>query len=221
MQEQLYQASKAERCLVNKSCECDGDVARPLPLYNDLEEMLDQTYDNNHESKILSINDPQQYPSTSEESYRRYHFKQNALLQFYPKQIQRLLTRRQKTGFASSNDRMVQGLKPPMQRRKQAKIVEKMSQLALCQINFMQVLFQKIDRKHKPIKKQEKIVNRNLKRKRIFLENENFDIMKILQQSIAEKTSPKKARQKNSPLKNVKMNLFNESVSSLTIPVEE
>ena len=56
--------------------------------------MLDQTYDNNHESKILSINDPQQYPSTSEESYRRYHFKQNALLQFYPKQIQRLLTRR-------------------------------------------------------------------------------------------------------------------------------
>jgi hypothetical protein len=45
--------------------------------------------------------------------------------------------------------------------------------------------------------------------------------MKILQQSIAEKTSPKKARQKNSPLKNVKMNLFNESVSSLTIPVEE
>lgn len=64
-------------------------------------------------------------------------------------------------------------------------------------------------------------MNRNLKRKRIFLENENFDIMKILKQSIAEKASPKKARQRNSPLKNVKMNLFNESVSSLTNPVEE
>lgn len=58
----------------------------------------------------------------------------------------------------------------------------------------MQVLLQKIDRKHKPIKKQEKLVNRNLKRKRIFLEKENFDIMKILQQSIAERTSPKKMR---------------------------
>ena len=44
----------------------------------------------------------------------------------------------------------------------------------------MQVLFQKIERKNKPIKKQEKIINGNLKRKRIYLENENFDIMKIL-----------------------------------------
>lgn len=80
----------------------------------------------------------------------------------------------------ASTERQVQGLKPPLQKRKQTKIVDKMSQLALCQINFMQVLFQKIERKNKPIKKQEKIINRNLKRKRIYLENENFDIMKIL-----------------------------------------
>ena len=55
-----------------------------------------------------------------------------------------------------------------------------MSDLALCQINFMQVLFQKIDRKYKPIRKQERIVKKDLNRKRIYLENENFDIMKIL-----------------------------------------
>jgi hypothetical protein len=62
---------------------------------------------------------------------------------FYPKPIQRLLTRRQKANFTSiaSTERLLYGLKAPVQRRKQAKIVEKMSQLALCQINFMQVLF--------------------------------------------------------------------------------
>lgn len=72
--------------------------------------------------------------------------------------------------------------------------MEKMSQLALCQITLMQALFQKIDRKCKPIRKQEKAVCANLKRKRIFLEQENFDIMKILQQSMEERNSPKKRR---------------------------
>lgn len=96
----------------------------------------------------------------------------------------------------TSTERLVQGLKPPLQCRKKAKIVEKMSQLSLCQINFMQVLFQKIDRKNKPIKKQEKLISRNLKRKRIFLENENFDILKILQQTMHENTTPKKHKQR-------------------------
>ena len=55
-----------------------------------------------------------------------------------------------------------------------------MKNLTLCQLNFMQVLLMKIDRKSKPIKKQEKIVADNLKRKRIFLEQENFDILNVL-----------------------------------------
>ena len=67
-----------------------------------------------------------------------------------------------------------------------------------------------MDRKSKPIKKQEKLVSRNLKRKRIFLETENFDIMKILQQSIAERNSPKK-KLKASPQKQVPCNLFNDA----------
>ena len=39
----------------------------------------------------------------------------------------------------------------------------------------------KIDRKSKPIKKQEKFIKENLKRKRIFLEQDNFDILQVLQ----------------------------------------
>ena len=59
-----------------------------------------------------------------------------------------------------------------------------MHSLALCQINMMQVLLQKISRKSKTIKKQEKIVSDNLRRKRIYLERDNFDIMTVLKQSM-------------------------------------
>lgn len=58
------------------------------------------------------------------------------------------------------------------------------------------------------------MVSSNLKRKRIFLETENFDIMKILQQSIAERNSPKK-KLKASPQKKVPCNLFNDAPAIL------
>jgi len=45
----------------------------------------------------------------------------------------------------------------------------------------MQVLLQKTHRRSKPIKKQEKIINHNLKRKKIFLDKENFDIVGVLE----------------------------------------
>lgn len=47
----------------------------------------------------------------------------------------------------------------------------------------MQVVLQKVDRRSKPIKKQEKIVNKNLIKKQIFLEEENFDILRLLQKN--------------------------------------
>jgi len=47
----------------------------------------------------------------------------------------------------------------------------------------MQVILQKIDRRSKPIKKQEKVVNHNLKKKKIYLEEENFDILTLLQKN--------------------------------------
>ncbi len=66
---------------------------------------------------------------------------------------------------------------------KQSKVLQKLNNLVVCQANFMQVLLQKIDRRSKPIKKQEKIVRANLKRKRIYLEMENFDIINVLKQA--------------------------------------
>ena len=56
--------------------------------------------------------------------------------------------------------------------------------LAVCQMNMMQILLQKISRRSKVIRKQEKIVNENLKRKRIYLERENFDLMSFLRNSL-------------------------------------
>ena len=58
-----------------------------------------------------------------------------------------------------------------------------MKLLTKCQTNFMQVVLQKVDRRSKPIKKQEKIVNKNLKKKNINLEEENFDILTLLQKN--------------------------------------
>lgn len=64
-----------------------------------------------------------------------------------------------------------------------------MRALQKCQTNFIKVVFDKIDRKSKPIKKEEKIVYENLKRKRIFLDAENFDILSVLYNSQAQKNS--------------------------------
>lgn len=75
------------------------------------------------------------------------------------------------------------GLKAPSNKAGFVKTMEKMKALSQCQMNFIRVVFQKIDRKSKPIKKQEKLVSENLKRKRILLEEENFDILSVLHNS--------------------------------------
>jgi hypothetical protein len=78
---------------------------------------------------------------------------------------------------------MVQGLKAASGKSNLSKQLDKMRALTQCQMNFIKVVFQKIDRKSKPIKKQERIVCENLKKKRIFLEQENFDILSVLHSS--------------------------------------
>ena len=60
----------------------------------------------------------------------------------------------------------------------------KMQNLAVCQMNMMQILLQKISRRSKVIRKQEKVVNDNLKRKRIYLEREKFDLMGVIRKSL-------------------------------------
>ena len=71
-------------------------------------------------------------------------------------------------------------------------MANKLHSLVVCQANFMQVLLQKIDRRSKPIKKQEKIVAANLKRKRIQLDQENFDIINVLKQAVKSQNPPAK-----------------------------
>ena len=62
--------------------------------------------------------------------------------------------------------------------------MSKMQGLAVCQMNMMQIMLQKISRRSKVIRKQEKVVNDNLKRKRIYLEKEKFDLMSVLRKSM-------------------------------------
>lgn len=47
----------------------------------------------------------------------------------------------------------------------------------------MKAVFKKIDRKSKPIKKYEKMVSENLKKKKIFLGEEDFDILGVLNEA--------------------------------------
>lgn len=58
-----------------------------------------------------------------------------------------------------------------------------MRQLSKCQSSQIQIALQKIDRKSKPIKKHEKLITECLKRKKIHLDEENFDILTLLQRN--------------------------------------
>ena len=80
-------------------------------------------------------------------------------------------------------EKLAMQLKAPSSKASQKKAVDKMHQLFKIQIGMMQLTMTKIDRKSRAIKKQEKIVNDNLKRKRIFLDQDNFDILSVIQQS--------------------------------------
>ena len=75
-------------------------------------------------------------------------------------------------------------MKMPQTAHKAHKHLEKVRDLSICQTNFMQVLMQKIDNRSKPIRKQERIIAHNLKKKRILLDQENFDIISILKQAV-------------------------------------
>jgi hypothetical protein len=93
------------------------------------------------------------------------------------------------------SERFVQGLKLPQlsvplpsveviasDKAKSKKNLEKMRGLADCQDRFMKIVLTNIDRRSRPIRKQERGVSESLKKRRIFLEEENFDILDILQQ---------------------------------------
>lgn len=56
--------------------------------------------------------------------------------------------------------------------------------LANCQSNYMQVVLQKIDRKSKPIKKQEKLCSNYLENRGFKILDPNFDLHKYLENRV-------------------------------------
>lgn len=64
------------------------------------------------------------------------------------------------------------------------KTLSKMRCLAISQMNMMQVVLQKVAYRSKDIQKQEKLVGERLKRKRIQLEDPNFNLMEVLHKSL-------------------------------------
>ena len=106
------------------------------------------------------------------------------MLQFYPRQVRKILARRKTSNSASSILSELRDLKAPKHKLKMKKTMNKMQSLAICQMNMMQILLQKISRRSKVIRKQEKLVNDNLKRKRIYLERDRFDLLSVLRKSL-------------------------------------
>ena len=125
-----------------------------------------------------------------EEAHEGYQFTPNSMLAFYPRQVRKILLRRKATNSANSAMMSeLKALRAPKHKNKIKKTMSKMQNLAVCQMNMMQLLLQKVSQRSKDIRKQEKIVNENLKRKRIFLERENFDLMPVLRRSLEESES--------------------------------
>lgn len=75
---------------------------------------------------------------------------------------------------------MVRGVKMPSEATVISKNLQRMRSLGKCQANFMNFMLKNIDRKSKPIKKQYKYVRRNLRRHKLYLTEENFDIIKFI-----------------------------------------
>lgn len=103
-QEQLYQANKIEPQFArnNDADKQVCDFLNPEYLGNEFTLHQDESYSHHPESKSMSV-DPHPFMSaaisanpskdfaskefSSDEHYRRYHFKQNSLMPFYPKPI--------------------------------------------------------------------------------------------------------------------------------------
>jgi|TARA_B110000285_G_scaffold226212_1_gene285598 hypothetical protein len=114
--------------------------------------------------------------------YDGFQVQANCLQSFYPKQVQRHIQKKKN----QNPERIVVGMRAPQYNfqsqlnsnggksektvPKQNKAVAKMRMLSKFQSTLMQVVLQKIDRRSKPIRKQTKIVQESLAKKKIFLD---------------------------------------------------
>lgn len=77
---------------------------------------------------------------THSEVYESFTFNQNSMLQFYPRQVRKILARRKTSNSASTILSELRDLKAPKHKLKMKKTMSKMQSLAICQMNMMQIL---------------------------------------------------------------------------------
>ena len=97
----------------------------------------------------------QNYISHLSDFYDTFTPKQNQLSLWYPKMLRRNLEKRKN----QTSNRIVQGLRRPVNKKDSEKAIQRIQLLTKCQANFVQMVLQKIDRRSKPIKKHEKVIN--------------------------------------------------------------
>jgi hypothetical protein len=108
----------------------------------------------------------QNYIEFLSDFYKTYTPKANILSSFYPKQLKKNIDKRKNQNSA----RIVHGLRAPTKPAACKKALEQMRMLSRCQSSSIQIALQKIDRRSKPIKKNEKLISQSLKRKEILLD---------------------------------------------------
>jgi len=69
----------------------------------------------------------------------------------------------------------------PMDDRKFQKSLEKMKMLSACQETFSKIVLSNVHRRSKSIKKLERQVSESLRRRKVLLDDSNFEIIDILQ----------------------------------------
>lgn len=114
-------------------------------------------------------------PMNYEIFQKYFDFQPHILQSFYPQQLQQLLQKKKHVSFEKLPSFM-----RPSARENQRKAYQKMRLFTQCQYKFIELSLFGISQRSKLIKKKEKAVHENLKRKRIFLEQEGFDIRSFL-----------------------------------------
>jgi hypothetical protein len=114
------------------------------------------------------------YIDFMDQFYEGLDYKPNLLEPYYPADVRKRMSIRRNI----TSKRVVKNLKAPA--KHSSELLKKMRQLTQFQSEVIQVTLNKIDRKSKPIKKQDKLISTSLKNKNMNIECDNFDIENLL-----------------------------------------
>ena len=109
--------------------------------------------------------------------YENFEFQPNQLQFFYPKHLKDHLT---KNGSQAGDPKLASDLKRPSGVSQISKNLKQMRALSECQFSLMNVVFKKISRRSKPIKKSLHRVDKQLKSSNIDLLADDFDLVEYI-----------------------------------------